>query len=61
MNQERELPAPASTGDPRVDQAIEGLAALDDMALQERPAVLEAVHDQLRELLGELGGAGGAG
>jgi hypothetical protein len=45
------------TGDPRVDQAIAGLSALGEMDLDDRPAVLGAVHDQLREILGELGDA----
>jgi hypothetical protein len=46
------------TGDPRVDAAIAGLAGLDDVELADRPAVLEEVHDRLREILGELGDAG---
>jgi len=58
MDEERSRPALAPTGDPRVDAAIEGLASLDDMDLAERPAVLETVHDQLREILGELGDPG---
>jgi hypothetical protein len=55
MDAERARPALAPTGDTRVDQAIEGLADLDQIDLDERPAVLEQVHDQLREILGELG------
>jgi hypothetical protein len=47
----------APTGDPQVDAAIEPLAALEDTELDERPAVLEGVHDRLRDLLGELGEA----
>lgn len=43
------------TGDPRVDEAIEGLSALSELPLEEHPPVLEAVHDRLREILGELG------
>jgi len=46
------------TGDARVDAAIAGLGGLDDMELADRPAVLEEVHDRLREILGELGDAG---
>jgi hypothetical protein len=46
------------SGDPRVDAVIAGLAALDDMELADRPAVLEEVHERLREILGELGDAG---
>ena len=55
MDAERARPALAPTGDTRVDQAIEGLADLDQIDLDERPAVLEEVHDRLREILGELG------
>jgi len=51
-------PLAAATGDARVDAAVAGLAALDDLELADRPAVLEAVHDRLREILGELGDAG---
>ena len=45
----------APTGDSRVDAAVAGLAALEEVDLTERPAVLEEVHDRLREVLGELG------
>ena len=55
MDEERARPALAPTGDARVDQAIEGLSDLDQIDLDERPAVLEEVHDRLREILGELG------
>jgi hypothetical protein len=55
MDAERARPALAPTGDTRVDQAIEGLTDLDQIDLDERPAVLEEVHDRLREILGELG------
>jgi hypothetical protein len=44
-----------------VDEAIAGLAALDDLPLDDRPAALEAVHDRLREILGELGTPGTPG
>jgi len=44
-----------STGDSRVDDAISGLARLREAPLDEHPQVLEAVHDRLREILGELG------
>ena len=57
MDEERTR-ALAPTGDARVDQAIEGLSDLDQIDLDERPAVLEEVHDRLREILGELGEAG---
>jgi hypothetical protein len=55
MDTERALAAPQPTGDFRVDDAIAGLAALSDLPLDEHPSVLEAVHDRLREILGELG------
>src|ERR1700745_3912156 len=61
MDSERVRPALAPTGDPRVDAAIGGLASLEDVDLAERPAVLEAVHDRLREILGELGDPGEPG
>ncbi len=54
-------PALPPTGDPRVDAAIEPLACLEDTDLAERPAVLEAVHDRLRDILGELGAPGRPG
>ncbi|HEX8005636.1 MAG TPA: hypothetical protein VF482_04315 [Trebonia sp.] len=44
-----------------MDQAIAGLAALDELPLDERPAVLGEVHDQLRGILGELGEPGRPG
>jgi hypothetical protein len=54
------VPAQAaqSTGDPRVDEAVAGLDRLRELPLDEHPAVLESVHDKLREILGELGDAG---
>ena len=50
-----------STGDPRVDEAVATLAALGDRPLEEHPPVLEAVHDKLREVLGEVGEPGRPG
>ena len=58
MHPERTGPTLAPTGDPRVDEAIAVLSALEEIDLDERPAVLEAVHDRLREILGELGASG---
>lgn len=43
------------TGDPRVDEAVAGLAALGSRPLEEHPRALGAAHDTLRGLLGELG------
>jgi hypothetical protein len=57
MDSQRERSAPAPTGDPRVDAAVGQLASIDDMDLADRPAVLQDVHDRLREILGELGDA----
>jgi hypothetical protein len=59
MDQQRVRPTP--TGDPRVDAAIARLASLDEVDLADRPAVLEGVHDRLREILGELGDPGRPG
>ncbi len=61
MYPERTGPTLDPTGDPRVDQAIAGLSALEDLNLDERPAALEAVLDRLREILGELGDVGQPG
>jgi hypothetical protein len=58
---ERVRPAPAPTGDPRVDAVIARLTALEEADLAERPAILEEVHDKLREILGELGDPGRPG
>jgi hypothetical protein len=44
----------ASTGEPRVDEAIRRLTELDDLPLSEHPRVYERVHEQLVEVLGEL-------
>jgi hypothetical protein len=61
MDAEPTRPSVAPTGDARVDQAIAGLSDLDQTDLDDRPAVLEEVHDRLREILGELGEAGRPG
>jgi hypothetical protein len=58
MDAERVRSALVPTGDPRVDAAINGLASIEDVDLAGRPAILEAVHDRLREILGELGDPG---
>ena len=55
MDTERSQATAEGTGDTRVDEAIEGLAMLGELPLAEHPPVLEAVHDRLREILGELG------
>ncbi|HEY6492210.1 MAG TPA: hypothetical protein VIZ43_02985 [Trebonia sp.] len=61
MDAEQVRPALAPTGDPRVDAAVAGLASLGDVDLADRPALLEGVHDRLREILGELGDPGRSG
>ncbi len=55
MDTERSRATAPGTGDARVDRAIEGLSALGELPLQEHPPALEAVHERLREILGELG------
>jgi hypothetical protein len=44
----------ASTGEPRVDEAIRRLTELDDLPLSEHPGVYERVHEELVEVLGDL-------
>ena len=61
MDAEPTRPTLAPTGDARVDQAIEGLSDLEQIDLDERPAVLEEVHDRLREILGEIADPGRPG
>ena len=58
LDSERPLLTSVPTGDARVDEAISGLASLGEADLADRPAVLQDVHDRLREILGELGGQG---
>jgi hypothetical protein len=55
MDTERSGVTAEGTGDARVDEAIEGLTVLGELPLAEHPPVLEAVHDRLKEILGELG------
>lgn len=58
MDSQPPRPAPAPTGDPRVDAVVAGLTALENLDLADRPAVLQSVHDRLREILGELADPG---
>jgi hypothetical protein len=58
MDFERPPAAPEPTGDARVDEAIAGLASLGELPLDDHPDVLDAVHDRLREILGELSDPG---
>ncbi|MGH3278407.1 MAG: hypothetical protein ACRDNW_04630 [Trebonia sp.] len=59
MDSERLAVSPVPTGDPRVDAVIRGLASLAVTDLAGQPAVLEEIHERLREILGELGDPGG--
>jgi hypothetical protein len=45
---------PPPTGDERVDDALAGLSRLRGRPADEHVAVLEEVHGQLRDILGEL-------
>lgn len=54
MNGENPAVTPP-TGDERVDEAVAGLGRLDQAPVDEHPAVLEAVHSRLGEILGEVG------
>jgi hypothetical protein len=47
-------PDDVGTGDERVDEAVARLDDLEDAPLDEHPAILEQVHDRLREVLGEV-------
>ena len=49
---------PGVTGDSRVDAVVAPLGELPGAPLDEHPAILGAVHDGLREVLGDI--AGGA-
>jgi hypothetical protein len=51
---ERGLPAEVrSTGDARVDEALEPLRALDDAPVHDHPAVIEDVHRTLQDILAQ--------
>jgi hypothetical protein len=43
----------AATGDPRIDAALGPLDALDDAPVEDHPAVIEAVHQVLQDILTE--------
>jgi hypothetical protein len=48
------IPELPPTGDDRVDAAVAGLSRLPGTPAEEHVAVLEEVHGQLRDILGEL-------
>jgi hypothetical protein len=54
LDTERPGADPAPTGDARVDDAVAGLNRLQGRPADEHVAVLEEVHGQLRDILGEL-------
>ena len=58
---ERELVPLPPTGDGRVDAAVAVLSRLDGTPVDEHVAVLEEVHGQLRDILGELSDDSGQG
>jgi len=47
------VPAAASTGDDRVDQALSRLAELDAAPVHEHVSVVEAIHRSLQDTLAE--------
>ena len=58
---ERTMVALPPTGDSRVDGAVAGLSRLPGLPEQEHVIVLEEVHGQLRDILGELNDDSGQG
>jgi hypothetical protein len=58
---ERELVSLPLTGDDRVDAAVAALSRLPGTPADEHVAVLEEVHGQLRDILGELNDDSGQG
>ena len=46
---------PAPTGVPAVDDALARLTALEELPVDEHPAVFESVHGSLRGVLGSDG------
>ena len=54
LDTERSVAPPSPTGDARVDDAVAGLGRLQGRPVDEHVAILEEVHGQLRDILGEL-------
>ena len=50
---------PGTTGDPQVDAALDKLADLAELPLNEHPAVFEQIHGALTGALGTLGSGPG--
>jgi hypothetical protein len=55
IDTERVVVRAPATGEPRVDEVIGRLDGLADLPVEDHVEVFERVHDQLREVLGELG------
>ena len=55
LDAERTLAQAPPTGDTRVDDAVAGLSRLHGRPAREHVAVLEEVHEQLRDILDDLG------
>ncbi len=55
------LEGSGTTGDPQVDAALDKLADLAELPLNEHPAVFEQVHGALAGALGTLGSGSGTG
>ena len=51
---DRTIEVPPSTGEPRVDEAVAALAALDEVPTSEHADVFEDVHRRLHTALTEL-------
>jgi len=51
---DRTIEVPPSTGEPRVDEAVAALAALDELPTSEHADVFEDVHRRLHTALTEL-------
>jgi hypothetical protein len=54
LHAERTVVSLPPTGDERVDGAVAGLSRLPGLPADEHVIVLEEVHGQLRDILGEL-------
>ena len=53
-------PAPNSTGNGRIDEALDRLGALDDLDINDHPEQFDAIHQALRESLASAGRDGDA-
>lgn len=51
---------PATTGHPRIDEALTRLDSLDDLDINDHPEQFDAIHQALRESLASAGRDGDA-